>query len=99
MLWSAESRQNGHVLVNRARVAQAGTEHGCDEVRVFAVEGEGGMTAGAIHETKNSAYGLGLGNLFYVVDWNDHGIDPHPVSSVVKGTPKEWFESYGPRSS
>ena len=24
-----------------------------------------------------------------------HGIDPQQVSSVVKGSPKEWFESYG----
>jgi hypothetical protein len=28
-------------------------------VRVFAMEGEGGHTAGAHHETKNTAWGLG----------------------------------------
>ena len=33
---------------------------------VFAFEGEGGLTAGASHETKNSAWGLGLDNLIYV---------------------------------
>ena len=29
------------------------------------MEGEGGITAGASHETINSAWGLGLGNLVY----------------------------------
>jgi len=86
---------SGHGSPPSAGQALALRIAGCEDVRVFAVEGEGGMTAGAIHETKNSAFGLGLGNLFYVVDWNDHGIDPHPISSVVKGTPKEWFEGYG----
>jgi transketolase len=86
---------SGHGSPAAAGEALALRAAGCDEVRVFAVEGEGGMTAGAIHETKNTAFGLGLGNLFYVVDWNDHGIDPHAVSTVVKGTPRDWFEPYG----
>jgi transketolase len=86
---------SGHGSPAAAGEAVALRLAGAEEVRVFALEGEGGMTAGAIHETKNSAYGLGLGTLWYLVDWNDHGIDPHAVSSVVKGTPKEWFESYG----
>ncbi len=86
---------SGHGSPAAAGEALALKLAGCDDVRVFALEGEGGMTAGAIHETKNTAYGLGLGTLFYLVDWNDHGIDPHQVSSVVKGSPKEWFESYG----
>jgi transketolase len=86
---------SGHGSPAAAGEATALRLAGAEEVRVFALEGEGGMTAGAIHETKNSAYGLGLGTLWYLVDWNDHGIDPHAVSSVVKGTPKEWFESYG----
>ena len=43
--------------------------------KVFAMEGEGGHTAGAHHEVKNSAWGLGLDNLIYLFDWNDHGID------------------------
>jgi len=86
---------SGHGSPAAAGEAFALKLSGCDDVRVFAVEGEGGMTAGAIHETKNTAYGLGLGTLFYVVDWNDHGIDPHQVSSVVKGTPRDWFEGYG----
>src|SRR5262245_47473718 len=68
---------------------------GCDDVRVFAFEGEGGLTTGASHETKNTAWGLGLRNLVYVVDWNDFGIDDHAVSSYVPGTPEDWFRPYG----
>ena len=65
------------------------------EVKVFAFEGEGGFTTGASHETINSAWGLGLGNLVYFMDWNDFGIDARPFSSIVYGTPKDWFGSHG----
>ena len=65
------------------------------EVRVFAFEGEGGFTAGASHETINSAWGLGLGNLVYFMDWNDFGIDARPFSSIVYGGPEDWFGSHG----
>ena len=65
------------------------------EVKVFAFEGEGGLTTGASHETMNSAWGLGLGNLVYFMDWNDFGIDARPFSSIIYGTPKEWFGSHG----
>lgn len=68
---------------------------GADEVKVIAFEGEGGLTPGATHETMNSAWGLGLSNLYYVVDWNDYGIDPHRYSSVIAGTPREWFGAHG----
>lgn len=68
---------------------------GAEDVKVFAFEGEGGLTTGISHETKNSAYGLGLGNLIYVVDWNDYGIDNRPFSEIMAGTPVEWFEPYG----
>jgi transketolase len=68
---------------------------GAKDVRVFAIEGEGGHTAGAHHEVKNSAWGLGLDNLIYLFDWNDHGIDSFANSEVVHGTPREWFEPYG----
>ena len=68
---------------------------GAGEVKVFAVEGEGGHSAGCHHEVKNSAYGLGLDNLIYLFDWNDHGIDSFANSEVMAGTPKEWFEPYG----
>jgi len=64
---------------------------GATGVKVFAFEGEGGHTTGATHESKNSAWGLGLDNLVYILDWNDFGIDPNPCSSVVHGTPQTWF--------
>ena len=65
------------------------------EVKVFAFEGEGGLTTGASHETINSAWGLGLGNLIYYLDWNDVGIDARPFSSIVYGGPEDWFGSHG----
>jgi len=68
---------------------------GAEEVKVFAVEGEGGLTPGASHETRNSAWGLGLSNLVFLLDWNDFGIDVNAVSSVVHGGPRDWFEPYG----
>ena len=68
---------------------------GLHDVRVFGIEGEGGHTAGCWHETKNSAYGLGLDNLNIILDWNDYGIDPHPITTITNGTPRTWFESYG----
>jgi len=64
-------------------------------VKVFVFEGEGGLTPGSAHETKNAAWGLGLDNLIFMVDWNDFGIDPRPASSVVAGTPVDWFAPYG----
>ena len=70
-------------------------KHAGSSAKVFACEGEGGHTAGAHHEVKNSAFGLGLDNLIYLMDWNDHGIDSFANSTVMAGTPKEWFEPYG----
>jgi transketolase len=86
---------SGHGLPSAAGQALALKLAGCPDVRVFALEGEGGLTAGGSHETKNSAWGLGLANLVFLVDWNDYGIDERPTSSVVFGTPSEWFASYG----
>jgi transketolase len=68
---------------------------GAGQVRVFGMEGEGGHTAGCWHETKNSAYGLGLDNLCVILDWNDYGIDPGAYSAIVHGTPRDWFAPYG----
>ena len=68
---------------------------GAEEVKVFVFEGEGGLTPGASHESKNSAWGLGLSNLVFMVDWNDFGIDENAVSGVVHGTPVDWFAPYG----
>ena len=46
-------------------------------------------------ERGNSAWGLGLSNLVFLIDWNDYGIDMRPASSVVAGTPDDWFRPYG----
>ena len=86
---------SGHGAPAAAGIALALKHAGCEDVNVFEMEGEGGHSAGAHHETKNSAHGLGLSNLIYMLDWNDFGIDPTPHSSVVYGTPQTWFETYG----
>jgi len=86
---------SGHGSPAAAGEALALKHAGAAGVKVFAFEGEGGFTAGASHEVRNSAWGLGLDNLFYVLDWNDFGIDDYRISSVVHGTPTDWFASYG----
>ena len=86
---------SGHGAPPAAGEAMALKHAGAKGVKVFGIEGEGGHTAGCWHETKNSAYGLGLDNLHMIIDWNDFGIDPHAYSSVVHGTPRDWFQSYG----
>jgi len=60
-------------------------------VKVFVLEGEGGLTPGVTHEVANSAYGLALDNFYMLVDWNDFGIDGHKTSSIVYGSPEDWF--------
>ncbi len=85
---------SGHGSPAAAGIALALKRAGVD-AKVFIMEGEGGLTPGATHETANSAWGLALDNLYYLVDWNDFGIDDHPVSAVVYGTPKDWFGSHG----
>jgi transketolase len=86
---------SGHGMPPAAGEALALKVAGCGEVKVFCVEGEGGLSAGAAHETKNSAWGLGLSNLVFLIDWNDFGIDKRPHSSVVYGTPEDWFKPHG----
>lgn len=86
---------SGHGAPAAAGLALALKRAGADGVKVFAFEGEAGLTPGAAHEMMNSAYGLALDNLYFVVDWNDFGIDDHPISSVVYGTPKDWFAPHG----
>jgi len=85
---------SGHGMPPAAGEAVALKIAGCEEVKVFAVEGEGGLTPGASHETRNSAWGLGLSNLVFLLDWNDFGIDENAVSSVVPGGPEDWFGAY-----
>jgi transketolase len=86
---------SGHGGPAAAGLALALKRAGADGVKVFAFEGEAGLTPGAAHEMMNSAWGLALDNLYFVVDWNDYGIDDHPVSSVVYGAPQDWFGSHG----
>lgn len=86
---------SGHGSPTAAGQALALKRAGAGQVRVFIFEGEGGLTPGVTHETMNSAWGLGLDNLYYVVDWNDYGIDEHRVSSSVYGRPEDWFGSHG----
>jgi len=86
---------SGHGSPAAAGEALALKRAGVSGVKIFVLDGEGGLTPGAVHETANSAYGLGLDNLFFLIDWNDFGIDDHRVSSVVYGTPNEWFGAHG----
>ncbi|RKZ16174.1 transketolase, partial [bacterium] len=86
---------SGHGAPACAGAAIALKHAGAKGVKVFGIEGEGGHTAGCWHETKNSSYGLGLDNLNMIMDWNDFGIDPHHISAIVHGGPREWFEPYG----
>jgi len=86
---------SGHGSPAAAGEAVALKRAGALGVKVFAIEGETGLTPGVVHETMNSAWGLGLDNLFFLVDWNDYGIDPHRQSSIVYGSPTEWFGAHG----
>ena len=86
---------SGHGSPAAAGAALAHKLAGTEEVKVFAFEGEGGLSTGVTLETLNSAWGLGLGNLVYYIDWNDYGIDSRPFSSIVNSTPKELFETSG----
>jgi transketolase len=86
---------SGHGMPPSAGEAVALKLAGAGEVKVFVVEGEGGLTPGASHETRNTAWGLGLSNLVFLVDWNDYGIDDVAIHEVVHGTPAEWFAPYG----
>ncbi len=86
---------SGHGSPAAAGEAFALKRAGAGEVRVFALEGEAGLTPGVVHETMNSAWGLKLDNLVMLVDWNDYGIDNHRVSDVVYGTPKDWLAPHG----
>lgn len=89
---------SGHGSPAAAGEALALKRAGAEGVKVFAFEGEGGLTAGAAHEVMNSAWGLALDNLYYVLDWNDYGIDNQPISQVVYGKPADWFAAHGWRT-
>lgn len=86
---------SGHGFPPSVGMALALKRAGAGEVRVFAMEGEGGASAGAAHESMNSAWGLGVDNLTVLMDWNNFGIDERPASSVIYGNPVDWFGSAG----
>ncbi len=95
LILKANTGPSGHGSPFAAGIAMALKRAGLGEVKVFIVEGEGGLTPGSTHETLNTAWGLGLDNMYFLVDWNDYGIDDHSVSSVVYGTPEDWFAPHG----
>jgi len=95
LFFKANTGPSGHGSPFAAGEALALKYAGTPDVKVFAFEGEGGFTTGASHETINSAWGLGLGNLVYFMDWNDFGIDNRPFSSIMYGGPEDWFGSHG----
>ena len=86
---------SGHGSPASAGEALALKRAGAEGVKVFVIEGEGGLTPGANYETMNSAWGLALDNLYHLIDWNDFGIDDHPISSVVYGAPGDWYAAHG----
>ncbi|MCE5209754.1 MAG: transketolase [Chloroflexi bacterium] len=86
---------SGHGSTAAVGEALALKRAGAEGVRVFALEGEGGLTPGANHEAMNTAWGLALDNLCFLLDWNDYGIDNHRISTVVYGSPKDWFSAHG----
>lgn len=86
---------SGHGITAAVGEAMALKRAGLEKTKVIVIEGDAGLTPGGFHESANSAWGLGLDNLFFLVDWNNYGIDDHPVSETVYGTPKEWFGCHG----
>ena len=86
---------SGHGSAAAVGEAVALKRAGLGDVRVFAIDGEAGLTPGGNHESMNSAWGLALDNLYFLIDWNDYGIDDHRVSTVVYGKPDDWFRPHG----
>ncbi len=91
----ANTGPSGHGTPAAAGLAFALKRAGAGEVKVFIIEGEGGLTPGVTHETLNSAWGMALDNLHFLVDWNDFGIDGHRTGDVLYGTPEDWFAPHG----
>ena len=85
---------SGHGCPAAAGEAMALKRAGAGGVKVFAFEGEGGLTTGATHETQNSAWGLGLDNLYFAWTGTTMASTPRP-RRVVYGTPQDWFGAHG----
>lgn len=86
---------SGHGITAATGEALALKRAGANGVKVVVIEGDAGLTPGGFHETANSSWGLGLDNLFFLVDWNNFGIDDHPLTNTVYGGPREWFGCHG----
>lgn len=86
---------SGHGSLAAVGEALALKRAGAGGVHVFVLDGEGGLTPGANHEAMNSAWGMKLDNLFFLLDWNDYGIDEHAFSKIIYGTPQDWFSAHG----
>lgn len=85
---------SGHGITASVGEAFALKRMGLNDVKVVVFEGDAGLTPGGAHETMNSAWALGLDNLFFLIDWNNFGIDDHPLTETVPNTPNEWFGSH-----
>jgi transketolase len=86
---------SGHGLPASVGQALALKRAGAENVRVWVIEGDKALTTGVTHESMNSAYALGLDNLFWLIDWNNYGIDEPPLSATVYGAPSDWFSHHG----
>ncbi|MFA7672018.1 MAG: transketolase [Sphaerochaetaceae bacterium] len=86
---------SGHGTAAAAGMAVALKRAKAENVKVFIIEGEGGLTPGVTHEIANSAWAMALDNLYFLIDWNDYGIDNHKMSQIMYGNPKLWFSSHG----
>ena len=90
----ANTGPSGHGTPAAAGLAFSLKRSGASNVKVFLLEGEGGLTPGATHETANTAWSMALDNLHMLIDWNDYGIDDHKASDVIPGTPEDWLGSH-----
>jgi transketolase len=86
---------SGHGFPAAVGEAFALKRAGCEQVKVFLLEGDVALTPGAVHESKNSAWALGLDNLYLLLDWNNFGIDDNRLCDTVHGTPQDWFAPNG----
>jgi transketolase len=69
--------------------------------KVHVIEGEGGMTAGRVHEAIAAAATIGLSNIIMHLDWNQASIDSNHVCAenakpgdYVQWTPAEIFKTH-----
>ena len=85
---------SGHGFPASLGVAIA-ADHANAPFRVFALEGEGGLTPGGTHEAQNAAWAAKLGSRFILLeDFNDESID-RTVSDVIPGEPRAQWEAHG----